>query len=327
MKTTKETGVIRIKRQGPPSVLEYTTEIVGEPGNGEVLMRQEAIALNFVDVLFRNGSFPLNQFPATIGIEGAGVIETVGENAGHLKAGDRVAYYFSQGAYAQRRLINARHLIKLPDNISFNQAASLMAKGLTARMLIKQAYAVQPGDVVLVHAAAGGVGSLVSRWAKALGAKVIGTVGNSSKKEWVLRAGIDHVIALDKEDLEESVNLITGKQGIHAVFDGVGKATFGESVKLIKNGGTVVLYGAASGAPYVDQNILASQQIKLVRPALGQYLPDQQSINVASQELFEALQTGILGEIEPTVYALSDVAKAHQDLESSLTTGSVILRP
>lgn len=327
MNTPKETGVIRISKQGSPSVLVYTTEVVEEPGNGEVLLSQKAIAVNFVDVLFRNGSFPLRQFPVTIGVEGAGVIEAVGSGVTDLKVGDRVGYYFSLGSYAEKRLVNAGELIKIPEDVSFDQAASLMAKGLTARMLVKQAYAVQPGNIILVHAAAGGVGSLVSKWAKALGAQVIGTVGNASKRQRVLNAGIDHVIALDTEDMEEAINKITGGQGVHAVYDGVGKATFEKSVKLIKSGGTVVLYGTASGSPQIDQAFLNAKQIKLLRPSLGQYLPDQRSLDTASEELFEALRGGLLGKVEPTVYSLSDVAKAHEDLESSLTTGSVILHP
>lgn len=278
-------------------------------------------------MLFRNGSFPLNQFPATIGVEGAGVVEAIGSNVTHLKVGDRVSYYFSLGAYAEKRLINAGDLTKIPEDISFDQAASLMAKGLTARMLVKQAYPIKNGDVVLVHAAAGGVGSLLSRWAKALGAKVIGTVGNVSKKESVLNAGIDHVIALDMENMEEAINAITGGQGVQAVFDGVGKATFEKSVKSIKNGGTIVLYGTASGSPQIDQALLATKKISLLRPSLGQYLPDQKSLDTASNDLFEALRTGLLGKINPTVYSLSDVAQAHHDLESSLTTGSVVLHP
>ena len=152
MDTTQESGVVRLTRQGPPSVLEYQTEHVGMPKAHEVLIRQEAIALNFVDVLFRNGSFPLRQLPATIGVEAAGVIEAVGENVIDWKVGDSVGYYFSLGAYAVRRLIDPRHLVKLPDDITFDQAASLLAKGLTARMLVKQAYPIQPGDIVLVHA-------------------------------------------------------------------------------------------------------------------------------------------------------------------------------
>jgi NADPH2:quinone reductase len=327
MQTQQPTGIIKIKRQGPPSVLEYRKETVAEPSNEEVLILQKAIAVNFVDVLFRNGSFPVNSLPATIGVEAAGIVTAVGDSSNNFAIGDRVAYYFSLGAYAERRVISARDLIKIPDDVSFDQAASILAKGLTARMLVKQAYAVQQGDIVLVHAAAGGVGSLVSKWVKALGATVIGTVGNTAKKSLALGSGIDHVIALDTEDLTEAVRAITGNQGVHAVFDGVGKATFGTSTHLVQNGGTMVLYGSASGAPQIDSAYLSSRQIKLIQPALGQYLPDRESIDIATNELFEALRTGVLGAITPTVYALADVAKAHQDLETSKTSGSIILHP
>jgi NADPH2:quinone reductase len=327
MQTQQPTGIIKIKRQGPPSVLEYRKETVAEPSNEEVLILQKAIAVNFVDVLFRNGSFPVNSLSATIGVEAAGIVTAVGSGVNNFAIGDRVAYYFSLGAYAERRVISARDMIKIPDDVSFDQAASILAKGLTARMLVKQAYAVQQGDIVLVHAAAGGVGSLVSKWAKALGATVIGTVGNTAKKSLALGSGIDHVIALDTEDLTEAVRAITGNQGVHAVFDGVGKATFGTSTHLVQNGGTMVLYGSASGAPQIDSAYLSSRQIKLIQPALGQYLPDRESIDIATSELFEALRTGILGTITPTVYALADVAKAHQDLETSQTSGSIILHP
>ncbi|QRQ99812.1 quinone oxidoreductase family protein [Dyadobacter sandarakinus] len=327
MEASEKSGVVHISKQGPPSVLEYTNEFVGTPGNNQVLIRQHAIALNFVDVMFRNGSFPLKQFPATIGVEAAGVVEAVGPHAGEWALGDRVGYYFSLGAYAERRLIHKDELIRLPQDISFDQAAALMAKGLTARMLVKQAYPVQAGDVVLVHAAVGGVGSLVSRWAKSLGATVIGTVGNASKKVLAESQGTDLVIALDSENIAEQVHAFTHGTGVHAVFDGVGKATFSKSAPLVKSSGSIVLYGNASGSPKIDTDFLASRNISLVRPSLGQYLPDKQHVNVAVDELFEAVRTGILGDIKPAIYALSEVSRAHDDLEASRTTGSVVLRP
>jgi NADPH2:quinone reductase len=327
MSITDKSGVVHISRQGSPSVLEYTSEVVGNPGNNQVLVQQKSIALNFVDVMFRNGTFPLNQFPATIGVEAAGVVEAVGPGTNQWAAGDRVGYYFSLGAYAEKRLINQDQLIKLPDDISFDQAASLMAKGLTARMLVKQAYPVQPGDVILVHAAAGGVGSLVSRWAKSLGATVIGTVGSASKKALAESQGLDLVIALDSENLAEQVHSITNGRGVDAVFDGVGKATFSKSLPLVKRNGNIVLYGTASGSPEIDAEYLAAENIKLTRPSLGQYLPDKQSVDLAVNELFEAVRTGVFGKIEPTIYPLSEVSKAHQDLEASRTTGSVVLHP
>ncbi|MCE7065116.1 quinone oxidoreductase [Dyadobacter sp. CY326] len=327
MSETDKSGVVRISKQGPPSVLEYTSEMVGNPGINQVLIRHKAIALNFVDVLFRNGSFPLNQFPATIGVEASGVVEAVGAGANEWAVGDRVGYYFALGAYAEKRLINKDLLIKLPQDISFDQAASLMAKGLTARMLVKQAYPVQPGDIILVHAAAGGVGSLVSKWAKSLGATVIGTVGNATKKALAEGQGTDFVIALDAEDIADRVNSITNGSGVDAVFDGVGKATFSKSAPLVKQNGTIVLYGNASGSPQIDSDYLASKEIKLIQPSLGQFLPDRHSLDAAVAELFEAFRNGVLGEIEPTIYPLSEVSKAHQDLEASRTTGSVVLHP
>lgn len=327
MSATNKSGVVHISRQGPPSVLEYKHELVGNPGNNQVLVTHSAIALNFVDIMFRNGTFPLHHFPATIGVEAAGVVEAAGTGASEWAAGDRVGYYFSLGAYSEKRLIHKDELIRLPKDISFDQAASLMAKGLTARMLVKQAYPVKTGDVVLVHAAAGGVGSLVSRWAKSLGAVVIGTVGNASKKLLAESQGIDHVIALDSEDLAEQVGTITKGSGVDAAFDGVGKATFSKSAPLVKRNGNIVLYGNASGSPQIDADFLASKNISLIRPSLGQYLPDKQSLDVAVGELFEAVRTGVFGEIKPTIYPLSEVSRAHDDLEASRTTGSVILRP
>ena len=327
MNTIEQSGLVRLNKQGPPSVLEYTRETIPNPGKKEVLIRQEAIALNFVDVLFRNGSFPLTHLPATIGVEAAGVVEAVGNEVSNFATGDRVAYFFSLGAYAQRRLISEDELIKLPDDVSFDEAASLLAKGLTARMLVKQAYPVQPGDVVLVHAAAGGVGSLVSRWAKALGATVIATVGNASKKAIAMKHGVDLVIALDTEDMGNIIRSFTNNQGVQAVFDGVGKATYSQSANLVKENGTIVLYGNASGMPTIDQAFLSTRKIRLQRPSLGQYLPDRQSVTTATSELFEALHTGILGNAKPTVYPLTEASKAHDDLESGRTTGSVIFHP
>ncbi|QMW04629.1 quinone oxidoreductase family protein [Spirosoma foliorum] len=327
MKTIDESGVVRISRQGSPAVFEYISETVVAPKEYEVLISQKAIALNFVDVLFRNGSFPLNKLPATLGVEASGIVEAVGSRVTEWKIGDRVAYYFSLGAYAEKRLIHQDQLIRLPVDVSFDEAASLLAKGLTARMLVKEAYSIQAGDTILVHAAAGGVGSLVSRWAKSLGATVIGTVGVASKKALVQSQGVDLVIALDSEDTIEKVNSFTKDQGVQAVFDGVGKATFGISAQVVQKRGTVVLYGGASGTPQIDTAYLAAKEINLVRPTLSQYLPDKQSLDTAVEELFEAFRRGVFGEIKPTSYSLTDVAKAHQDLEAGLTTGSIIFHP
>ena len=327
MKDTDQYGLVRIMKQGPPSVLEYITDTVGTPKANEVIISQKAIALNFVDVLFRNGSFPVKELPAILGVEAAGIVEAVGNEVKNWVIGDRVGYYFSLGAYTEKRIINENELVRLPDDITFDQAASLMAKGLTARMLVKEAYPVKPGDIVLVHAAAGGVGSLVSSWAKSLGATVIGTVGNESKKAKVHSQDIDLVVALDSDNLTDQINFITKGKGVQVVYDGVGKATFDKSTELVKQGGHIVLYGNASGNPQINADYLASKEIKLIRPSLGQYLPDQQSIEIAVAELFEAFRTDVFGDKKPTIYPLSQVSRAHQDLEASLTTGSIILHP
>ncbi|GAA4339198.1 quinone oxidoreductase [Mucilaginibacter gynuensis] len=327
MTTIKESGVVRIKRQGPPSVLEFTTEIVGQPAHNQVLIRQESIGLNYVDTMFRSGVFPLSTLPATIGVEAAGVVEAVGLQVQDFKVGDHVAYYFSLGAYAERRLINAREIVKVPSDISFDHAASLMAKGLTARMLIKQAYPVKEGDTVLVHAAAGGVGSLISALAKSKGATVIGTVGNVFKKEIALKAGLDHVIATDTEDFPSAVRSITNGKGVNVVYDGVGASTFDQSIDLILPGGSIILYGASSGAPQINQTTLQKLGISFLRPSLGNYLPDRPYLELATAEVFSALRAGVFGDLKPTVYSLADAEKAHSDLESRKTTGPVVFHP
>lgn len=323
----KESGVVRITKQGPPSVLEFTTEIVGQPSNNQVLIRQESIGLNYVDTMFRSGVFPLSALPATIGVEAAGVVEAIGPQVEGFKVGDHVAYFFSLGAYAERRLVGAHEIVKIPSDISFDQAASLMAKGLTARMLTTQAYKVKEGDTVLVHAAAGGVGSFVSALAKSKGATVIGTVGNALKKEIALKAGLDHVIATDTEDFPAVVQSITNGEGVNVVYDGVGVSTFERSVILIQPGGSIILYGTSSGVPQIDQAALQRLGITFLRPSLGNYLPNRSSFELATAEIFSALRAGVFGELKPTVYPLADAGKAHADLEARKITGPVVFHP
>lgn len=324
MKTKMLNGTVRIAQQGAPAVLQYYNEEISKPASQQVLVKQEAIGVNFVDVLFRNGRFPMHQLPAVIGVEASGIIQAIGDDVANFSIGDRVGYFFSLGAYTEYRLIDAGSLIRLPDDISFDQASSLMAKGMTARMLIKDVYPVKAGDIILVHAAAGGVGSLVSKWAKKLGATVIGTVGSSAKKEYALAHGIDHVITLDSEDLVASVNSFTSGKKIQAVFDGVGQATFGQSIDLIEEGGYAVLFGFASGSPKLDNIAFKERKINLVQPSLGSYLFGTNAAQKSADEVFKALKDGILGEVSPTIYPLQEAAKAHADLESGKTKGSVI---
>lgn len=323
----KESGVVRITRQGPPSVLEFTTEIVGQPSYGQVLVRQKSIGLNYVDTMFRSGIFPISTLPATIGVEAAGVVEAIGPQVEGFAIGDHVAYFFSLGAYAEMRLINAQEIVKIPADVSFDHAASLMAKGLTARMLITQAYRVKEGDTVLVHAAAGGVGSFVSALARSKGATVIGTAGNALKKEIALKAGLDHVIATDTEDFPSVVNSVTNGKGVNVVYDGVGLSTFERSVGLIKPGGSIILYGTSSGMPQIDQLALQRLGIQFLRPSLGNYLPDRSSFELATAEIFSALRAGVFGDLQPTSYPLADAEKAHADLEARKTTGPVVFHP
>lgn len=327
MNTNKSSGVVLVEQTGSPDVLKYQTIILKEPGDGEVLIAQKSIGVNFVDIFFRNGTFPMDAYPAPIGSEASGVVEAVGAGVKDFAIGDRVAYPFSMGAYAESRIIPAGSLFKLPDDISFDQAAAVLVKGLTAHMLLKQSYAVKAGDIVLIHAMTGGVGTLLSAWARALGAIVIGTVGSAAKKELALLRGFEHVVDLQSEDFAEVVNKVTKGKGLDAVYDGTGQATFQKSIDLIKAGGSAVLYGWPSGMPTINEEEMEQKKIQFVQPALYQYLEDRKKVTLAVTRIFNLVREGILDVQKPTVYALSDAAKAHADLESRKTTGSILLKP
>ncbi|MCF0042205.1 quinone oxidoreductase family protein [Dyadobacter fanqingshengii] len=323
-----KTSSINISRQGDPSVLTYSQEVLGEPGPGEVKIRQAAIGLNFVDTYFRSGMFPVKAFPYVPGIEAAGVIEATGPWVTDFKVGDRVAYHFIPGAYAEVRIVGTHQLVHVPDNVSLEEAAAVMVKGFTARMLVKETYKVKPGDVVLVHAAAGGVGSLVSKWAKALGATVIGTVGSEGKRQIAVGNGIDYVFLTHCEGFAKSVLDITKGRGVDVVYDGVGKDTFAESIGLIKQGGKIVLYGSSSGQPeHIDHAALRAKSINMLTPVLNAYISDYDSLHLFARDTFAALQSGIFDALNITRYSLSEAAKAHRDIESRETIGSVILIP
>ena len=327
MNTRKISAIVLIEHTGSPDVLRYQTVNLPEPGEGEVLIAQKSIGVNFVDVFFRNGTFPMDAYPAPVGSEAAGTIEAVGSGVKGFVIGDRVAYPFAVGAYAESRIIPAASLFKIPDDITFDQAAAVLVKGLTAHMLLKQAYFVKAGDTVLIHAMTGGVGTLLSDWARALGAIVIGTVGNAAKKELALKRGFEHVVDLQSEDFTHVVNNITQGKGLDAMYDGTGQATFQKSVDLLKAGGGAVLYGWPSGMPTINAKIMEQRNIKYVNPALYKYLEDRERTASAVTEIFDLVKEGILDVQKPTVYSLADAAKAHADLESRQTTGSIILRP
>ncbi|MEC4722670.1 quinone oxidoreductase [Noviherbaspirillum sp. CPCC 100848] len=320
---------VRIYENGAPSVMKYETSaaIAGGPGNGQVKLVHEAIGVNFVDTLFRSGAFGVS-LPFDMGVEGAGVVESVGDGVQGWKSGDRAAYFFTPGAYSNMRLIDAGVLVKLPDDIASDVAASLLTKGLTAWMLIKRVHVVKPGDIVLVHGAAGGVGSLVAQWAKSLGATVIATVGSPSKAQGVRNRGIDHVLVTDDPEFLETVNAITGGRGVDAVYEFVGKATFALSAAVLRSGGTLAHVGNASGAPAADDKAgLPGRGIRYVQPATSQYVGERSSLDEASTDVFAAYRAGVFGTIEPTRYALSDVVRAHEDIASRSLVGPAILIP
>jgi NADPH:quinone reductase len=327
MNNSEPNGIVLIEQSGPPDVLKFHNVMLPQPGPGEVLIDQKAIGVNFLDIFFRNGTFPVSEYPAPIGFEASGVIEEVGAGVNNFRVGDRVAYYASVGAYAERRIINTNEIFKLPDDISFDQAAAVMIKGLTAHMLIKQSHAVKPGEVVLIHAMTGGVGTLLSQWVRALGATVIGTVGSAAKKDLALQRGFNQVIDLGSEDLIAAVNRFTGGNGVHVVYDGTGKATWERSLTVVKDGGSAVLYGWPSGMPDIDEELLMQRKIKFAHDALNDYPLYQDKSGKGMPEIFNLLRNGIFEPEQSSFYSLTQVVAAHADMESRKTTGSVILKP
>ncbi|MDB6124283.1 MAG: quinone oxidoreductase [Pedosphaera sp.] len=315
--------VVRFYQYGPPSVLKVEDEIVGTPGPGQVRLRHEAIGVNFVDTMFRDGTFTV-PLPFVPGIEGAGIVEALGPDVTGLAVGDRVGYFFAPGSYASVRLINADALIRLPDDISSERTAAILAKGLTAWMGVRALYPLKAGEKVLVQGASGGVGSLVSLWAKALGATVIGTAGSAAKLDRVAHA-IDHVFLSNDPDLPSKVRAIA-PDGVDVVYELVGQATFASSLASVRNGGTIVTIGAASGEPNIDKEILAVRNIHATGGGMPQYVKGP-AVATATAELFDALRKGILGEIKVTRYPLTDAARAHEDIAARRRSGSPILVP
>ncbi len=319
--------VVQITKQGPPSVLEYTIQDLKTLGEDEVLIEQKAIGFNFLDIFYRNGTFPLSNFPAPIGIEAAGIVSAKGTAVSNFELGDRVAYWSSMGAYADRKVVNVKDIFSMPDDVPFDQAASLLVKGLTAYMLVKYSHPIQKGDSVLIHAVSGGVGSLLSRWAKSLGATVIGTVGSMGKKEVAINNLVDHVIVKDSKDFVQEVMSFTAGKGINVLYDSVGQDTFNKSIELFTEGGSAVLFGWSSGMPVIDEEHLNKKGIKYVRARFNDYWPTLENPSGVVSEVFEAFRAGIFGEINPTVYALADAAQAHTDMEARKTTGAIIFHP
>ena len=320
------THAIRFHRPGGPEVLVWEEVQVGKPGPGEARIRHTAVGLNFVDIYNRSGLYPA-QLPSGLGGEGAGVVEEVGSGVTHLKPGDRVAYGAAPiGAYAEARLIPADRLLKLPDSIDDKTAAAMMLKGLTVQYLIRQTYRVKSGDTILLHAAAGGVGLILSQWAKHLGATVIGTVGSDDKAKLAKAHGCAHTIVYTREDFVKRVDEITGGKKVPVVYDSVGKDTFLKSLDCLAPLGVVALFGQSSGSVEpLNLGILAQKgSLFVTRPTLNTYAAKQEALTAMAKELFDVVQSGAVKIEVHQTYPLKDAAKAHADLAARKTTGSTV---
>ena len=317
---------IQIHEPGGPEVLEWTEVEVGEPGPGEVTLRQHAAGLNYIDVYHRTGLYP-QPLPFIPGVEGAGVVEAVAPDVTSVKPGDRVAYAGPIGGYAEQRLIAADRLVKLPDAISFDAAAAMMLQGTTAHMLLRSVHPVRSGETILIHAAAGGVGLIVCQWAKALGATVIGTVGSDDKAELARANGCDHPIVYTRDDFVAEVERITGGAKLPVVYDSVGRETFLKSLDCLAPRGLMVSFGNASGTPDpIPPNLLAHKgSLFLTRPTLFHYLAARADLETAASELFAMVESGKVKVDINQRFALADAASAHRALEARQTTGSTIL--
>jgi NADPH2:quinone reductase len=323
---------IRIHATGGPEQMVWEAVDPGPPGPGEALIRHEAVGLNFIDVYHRTGLYPLPGLPAVLGLEGAGLIEAVGDDVSDLglAVGDRVAYAGAPaGAYSQRRCIPAHRLVKLPDTIDSRRAAAMMLKGMTARYLLFGCYPVSAGETILIHAAAGGVGTMVCQWANHLGATVIGTVGSSAKADLAVAAGCHHPINYLETDFSQRVMEITSGRGVDVAYDSVGQATFDGSLACLRPLGTLVSFGQSSGSvPPVDLGRLAAQgSVFLTRPSLLTYTADRTDLLAHARDLFEVVARGVVQVSINRTYPLADAARAHADLEARKTSGSTILLP
>lgn len=321
---------IKIYETGGPEVLLWEDYDPGRPGSGEVLIRHEAVGLNFIDVYNRTGLYPLPALPATPGMEGAGIVEAIGEDVTEVEVGDRAVYAgLPPGAYAEVRLIPADRLVKLPESISARQGAAMMLQGMTARYLLHGCYRVKAGDTILIHASAGGVGLIVCQWARHLGATVIGTVGSPEKAELACSLGCDYAILYMEEDFVSRVKDITQGRGVDVVYDSVGQSTFMKSLDCLRPMGMMVSFGQASGPiPSFDLGILAVKgSLFLTRPSLMTYTAKREDLLAHAKDLFEVVEKGAVKIEIKQIYPLAEAARAHRDLEDRKTTGSTVLIP
>jgi len=321
---------IRFSKTGGPEVLQWEEVNVAQPGANEALVRHKAVGLNYIDTYHRTGLYPM-PLPSGIGLEAAGVIEAVGPGVTELKAGDRVAYANGPiGAYSELKVHPVDRLVKVPDGISFEQAASMMLQGLTVQYLLRRLHLVpKAGDTVLFHAAAGGIGLIACQWAKALGVNLIGTVGSEEKAKLAREHGAAHTIIYTKEDFQARVMEITGGKKVPIVYDSVGKDTFMKSLDCLQVRGLMVSFGNASGpVGPTDLGILSAKgSLYVTRPTLMSYTAKRDELVAAAKELFDMVLSGKVKVSPRQSYALKDAAQAHRDLEARKTTGSTVLIP
>ncbi|MEJ8815803.1 quinone oxidoreductase [Variovorax ureilyticus] len=321
---------VRIDRNGGPEELKIVDVEVGDPGPGEIRIRHKAVGLNFIDTYQRSGLYPF-PMPLQLGMEASGIVEAVGEGVTHLKAGDRAAYASQPpGAYSELRVMPGRNVCKLPDAISFETGAAMMLKGLTAQYLLKKTLPVeglQPGDFIVFHAAAGGVGLIACQWAKALGLKLIGTAGTDAKCQVALDHGAAHAINYSKENFAARVKEITGGKGVKVVYDSVGKDTFEGSLECLRPFGLLAIFGNGSGpVPPFNLGLLGAKgSLYVTRPTLFTHIATRESTQAMADDLFAVVESGAVKIPIDQRYRLEDVQQAHRDLEARKTTGCTIL--
>lgn len=320
---------MRVHRHGGPEVLTLEDIEIGEPGPGEILVRNRAIGVNFVDTYLRSGAFAPPSLPFVPGKEAAGEVLAVGAGVAGFSPGDRVAYVETLGAYAEQTIVPAHLLVHLPEAISDEVAAASLLKGLTAQYLLRKTFRVEPGQAVLVHAAAGGVGVILTQWAKHLGATVIGTTGSPSKAEFARQHGCDHVIDYRTDDFAVRVRELTGGAGCDVVYDGVGKATFLGSLDCLRPFGHLVSFGWASGMipPFDPLLLLSKGSLFLTSPGLTQHLARREDVVAMSRDLFDAIVSGAVTVLSPARLPLAEAAQAHRRLEARQTTAATVLLP
>jgi NADPH:quinone reductase len=316
------TTTIRFYKYGTPDVLVVEDEQIGAPGPGQVRLRHEAIGVNFIDTMFRQGVFPV-PLPSVPGVEGAGVIEAVGSSVNGFAVGDRVAYFLAPGSYAEVRLISADALLKVPQDLTSEQVVTVLTKGLTAWAGLYGFHQLKAGETVLVQGASSSVGRLISRWARSLGAVVIGTAGSEAKRA-ALAGAIDHALSSGDADLASQIRRIA-PQGVDVVYEFVGKATFSASAAAVRDGGKIVTIGAASGEPAIDQAALAARGVRVVGGPMAQHA--QPAIAQASGAVFDAYRKGVFGSPEVTRYPLAQAALAHDDIAARRKSGTIVLVP